>query len=292
MTRRTSQQKSRTQCQQLGARLASNAVSNVDFVLSIGALVSVAACQSSPQAAQPAGSPVTATDASAVDGLEPKREVPSEHDQNEPWDLGCRDAKFILASADYALHSKVRGHLAITGLAPGGHLDLKEQAGAQATTLRPLAYNAGDLEATGHICKAGDGIWHQVRVDGGTGWLDGKHLVSATAATDQSEHIVKLIGNSASPKADSLALLLKNVLAQNLDAQGEEGRRETEVLGVVVTGDRAEAQVTSCCALDDSVSGSLTHLEMLHTSQGWELKKALIRHTCYRGTTNDGKLCN
>lgn len=292
MKRRTSQQRSPTQRRGLGARFASKAVSNVAFVFNIAALVSVTACQGSPHAAQPAGSPVAATDANAADGLEPKREVPSEHDQNEPWDLGCRDAKFILASADYALHSRVRGHLAITGLAPGEHLDLKEQAGAQATTLRPLAYNAGDLEATGQICKLDDGIWHQVRAVGETGWLDGKYLVSATAATDQSEHIVKLIGSSAGPKADSLALLLKDVLARNLEAQGEEGRRETEVLGVVVTGDRAEAQVTSCCALDDSVSGSLTHLEMVHTTRGWELKKALIRHTCYRGTTNDGKLCN
>jgi hypothetical protein len=186
---------------------------------------------------------------------------------------------------DMAARFKLRGELAVIGVAPDDTLALREGPGASERQVGALPHDTRGVRALGPVCRAGTATWFQVALGGAEGWANGAFLSPATNPADETERFRKILGAARFASDTALVATLQKALERELGKEPEP-RFAAKLVGIA-RGNATVALLSLCCFADDSVAGEQVWLELARKDGTWSIARARVSRLCPRGTSGD-----
>lgn len=169
------------------------------------------------------------------------------------------------------------------GVAFDDVLNVRAAPGANQAIVHELAPTADDLIALGHTRRLPGSFWHQIQVDGISGWVNASFVGQPGPVDDVTASVVQTMGGI--PEAANM-LALGNLIAEAL-AQTDPPSRIT-VTVAPTAGDLGEVTFDIVGVADDAVSGFRLHIFGAPGGAGFYLDTIEARYFCSRAIDSQG----
>lgn len=177
--------------------------------------------------------------------------------------------------------------VAVIGVAFDDLLMVRSGPGVEYAVVATLDPRAIGIPITGRAQLLPSSIWHEVDIDGVTGWVNSSYVALLGATDDATSRVVAAHGSI--PTADTM-LDLGALVSENF-AGSESGTRITVTIAPSMN-DLGEVAYDVIGLDDDSVVGYRLHVfgQQIDGSGPFSLHSVERTMLCFRGVTNEG-LC-
>ena len=173
--------------------------------------------------------------------------------------------------------------LVVMGVAYDDTLNVRAAPGANQPIVHELAPTADDLIALGRTRRLPGSFWHQIEVDGISGWVNASFVGQPGPVDDVTASVVQRMGGI--PEAGTM-LELGDLIAGALAVDDPPSRI---ILTVAPTeGDLGEVTFDIVGLEDDAVSGFRIHIFGAPGGEGFYLDTVEARNFCSRAVDSQG----
>ncbi|MEX2623611.1 MAG: SH3 domain-containing protein [Acidimicrobiia bacterium] len=173
--------------------------------------------------------------------------------------------------------------LVVMGVAHDDTLNVRGAPGANQPIVHELAPTADDLIALGHTRRLPGSFWHQIEVDGVSGWVNASFVGQPGPIDDITASVIQTMGGI--PEAGTM-LDLGDLIARALAVTDPPSRITLTV--VPTEGDLGEVTFDIVGLEDDAVSGFRIHIFGAPGGKGFYLDTVEARNFCSRGVDPQG----
>lgn len=144
-------------------------------------------------------------------------DVPTTAAHDQPGTRPADPATLRGEPIDWPYPADDTAEVGVVGVEAGDVLNVRAGPGADQRIVRRLEPRARGLAFVGNARRLGDAVWHEIRVDGTTGWVNGRYVLVVAGTDDITAQIV---GDGPVPTAPTMRALADAVM---LDADGLSG---------------------------------------------------------------------